>query len=316
VAYRLIDCCPVPTTDGFDDEVELLLKESGGTLASAYRGTGVADLLAQCGKHDQTYLYNGYVNGLPGFNPANPPGHSTHELHSDGVAYPIPNGQRLPHGWMCGLDVDDAHVAAFCAAARTHDWVVTVTYPGDPREGHHVNFRQEAEMGPTFEPLEKGDSGDRVEKASEILAYVHVPGSDFDHTYMHEKKSTFDGGMESAVKDFQRDHKLDDDGVIGKHTMQQLHVSERQEHEHRQVRDLKRELQNVEQNLHHLREGRDEVQGKLDKARTTAGHDAEQKDLVKRKEEAEKAIDEAGTHAEGLRQRIREHGADPGVAPS
>jgi hypothetical protein len=119
--YTLVNCSPVPAP--MAPIVSHLLRVSGASLQSAYRGTDASALLARCGKHDQAYLYNGWVRRLPGFNPANPPGRSTHELRSDGIAYRGPLGRRL-RWWQIGLDIDDAHVAAFIAAAAKDGWLV------------------------------------------------------------------------------------------------------------------------------------------------------------------------------------------------
>lgn len=130
--------CPAPLAP-FLREV---LSASGARLQSCYRGADAEALLHQLGKSSQRELYAGWVARRPGFNPANPPGFSTHELRNDGAAYPQwPRGARIPW-WACGIDVDDAHVPAFIAAARARGWVVTQTYPTSAGEYHHVNFRK------------------------------------------------------------------------------------------------------------------------------------------------------------------------------
>lgn len=119
-----------------------LLAESGASLQSCYRGADAEALLKQCGKHSQTSLYDGWCRRLPGFNPANPPGFSTHELRNDGAAYSQwKRGAKIPW-WAVGIDIDDAHVQAFIKAAAKHGWQVARTYPNSTAEYHHVNFRK------------------------------------------------------------------------------------------------------------------------------------------------------------------------------
>lgn len=212
MSYTLIDCCPAP--DGLAEELKILKAASGCAFASIYRGTDAADLLAQCGKHDQAWLYNNLPPGV-----ANPPGHSTHELFNDGVAYPGPDGMKLEY-WQVGLDIDDAHVEGFCAAARGRGWVATITYPGSAVEHHHVNFRFEPHAAPPFKPLRHGSRGPRVVRLTRRLHFIHHPGG---HAYLHRRYWKFKDPVVAAVKDFQRDHKnLRVDGVVGIHTHEQI----------------------------------------------------------------------------------------------
>src|ERR1043166_3090815 len=118
------------------------LKESGARLQSGYRGDDAAAraIMRRHGKSTQRQLYEGWRRRLPGFNPANPPGRSTHELKSDGVAYPyVPAGRNL-EWWQMGMDVDDAHVDRFLKALRRRGVQAWRPYPGG-REDPHVNIR-------------------------------------------------------------------------------------------------------------------------------------------------------------------------------
>src|SRR3954470_16711372 len=111
-------------------QVELLLHDvPHAQLLSAYRGDAARSLLKRLGGHTQAFLYHAWRRRLPGFNPANPPGRSTHELRSDGVAYRGPVGRKLSY-WCVGMDVDDGHVAAFKRAAAKHGWIAFQPYPG------------------------------------------------------------------------------------------------------------------------------------------------------------------------------------------
>jgi hypothetical protein len=120
------------------------LKESGATLLSGYRGPDRAarKILRKHGKHTQGELYIGWLKRLPGFNPANPPGLSTHELRSDGRAYPYRHPGAPLAWWQLGMDVDDAHVDRFLKALRRRGVQAWRPYPGS-REYHHVNIRAE-----------------------------------------------------------------------------------------------------------------------------------------------------------------------------
>lgn len=136
--YVLVQDCPVPKP--LAPILRKLLAESGARLQSCYRGVDAESLLHRCGKRSQRELYSGWCRRLPGFNPANPPGFSTHELRSDGVAYKVRRGKRLAW-WQCGIDIDDAHVQAFIRVAAKHKWQVWRPYPTGS-EYHHVNFRK------------------------------------------------------------------------------------------------------------------------------------------------------------------------------
>lgn len=117
------------------------LAATGATIFSCYRGSdpqGAAILHAH-GKHTQQQLYDGWRRHLPGFNPANRPGTSTHELRSDSAAFPGPTGRHLAW-WQCGMDIDDAHVNAFIAHLASRGVNAHRPY-GYGSEYHHVNLR-------------------------------------------------------------------------------------------------------------------------------------------------------------------------------
>jgi hypothetical protein len=73
-------------------------------LLSGDRRKGVAERFHH---QSQAALYACWLARRPGCNPANPPGRSTHELRSDGVAYRGPLGRRLLY-WQIGMDFDGA----------------------------------------------------------------------------------------------------------------------------------------------------------------------------------------------------------------
>jgi hypothetical protein len=137
--YVVIDGCPVPRL--LAKRIRLLKKDvPSARLQSCYRGKDAEKLLHAHGKHSQAELYAGWIARRPGFNPANPPGRSSHELRSDGVAYTGPVGRKLPW-WCCGMDFDDAHTGALIAAASRRGWVLRRPYPAGS-EFHHLNFER------------------------------------------------------------------------------------------------------------------------------------------------------------------------------
>lgn len=136
--FEVIDNCPVPAV--IAPQVRLLKHDvPSAVLQSGYRGDLAMRLLKRLGKSTQAMLYNGFLRHLPGYNPANPPGFSTHELHSDGVAYRGPRG-RLLRPFQCGLDWNDAAVPLLIAAARKRGWDLFRPYASGS-EYHHLNFR-------------------------------------------------------------------------------------------------------------------------------------------------------------------------------
>lgn len=118
----------------------------GGRLNSADRREGVAE---RYGRMSQAFLFAAWVAWstrrvlLRGFssssppNPANPVGRSTHDLHSDGVAYRGPVGRPLAW-WQLGMDADDAE--RLRAVATSLGYSAFRPY-ADGREAHHVNLR-------------------------------------------------------------------------------------------------------------------------------------------------------------------------------
>lgn len=160
----------------------------------------------------QKELYDGYAAGLPGFNPANPPGRSTHERRSDGVAYPGPIGRPL-RWWQCGID--SANSDAFIAAAKKRGWIVVRPYPVGS-EWHHVNFKK-APVLPRRD-LKRGVKNRRVKKLEKRLRFLGY----FPHKGKIDRY--FGHVTEQAVRDFQRRRGLVVDGVVGRHTWAQLTV--------------------------------------------------------------------------------------------
>lgn len=107
------------------------------TVTSADRRKGVPE---RYGKLSQAALYLGWIARRAGFNPANPPGRSTHELRSDAVAYRGPVGRPL-HWWQLGIDADDAGVGDLLRTLQRLGYAVFRPYHSGS-EHHHFNFRR------------------------------------------------------------------------------------------------------------------------------------------------------------------------------
>jgi len=212
--FKVIDCCPCPAD--LYPILKAIKDETGCVFASIYRGE---DPKAQkyltggppCFKHNQAWIYTHYPPGV-----ANPPGRSTHECKNDGVAYPWWRVFASIPWWACGIDVDDAHVQAFCNAARRHGWIATVTYPGSPVEYHHVNFRKQPVI--PFRDIKPNARGPRVLYFTYRLQKMGYISKATQHYY---------GPVVTAIKKFQKQHRLVVDGIIGPATWNQINVQYR-----------------------------------------------------------------------------------------
>lgn len=137
--FAIIDRCPVPRAIAVQVRV-LKAEVPHARLQSCYRGNAAKGLLHRLGKSTQAMLYWGFLRHLPGFSPANPPGRSTHELFSDGVAYRGPVGRPLS-SWQVGMDWNDDAIADLQRAAHKHGWELFRPYHSGS-EYHHLNFRK------------------------------------------------------------------------------------------------------------------------------------------------------------------------------
>lgn len=209
--YAVIDRCPVPV--GLAAVVAEAKRRGAGTLQSCYRGDDARGVLNRFGKHSQFQLYWGWVHRLPGYNPANPPGYSTHEKRNDGAAYPgLRRGAPLPDEW-CGMDWGSgAHAVSVIRALGI---ACHQTYPGSAREQQHVNLTQRlTARWKTFRlplpPLRGGSRGPRVRVlviALQQLGYLPHP--------LGHPLSYFGGWVNTAVARFQHAHGLKTDSVVG-----------------------------------------------------------------------------------------------------
>ena len=198
--------------------IQRCLDKSGSGLNSCLRTQAAVNYARQHGAllSSQTELYQGYITGQPGYNPANPPGRSTHERRSDGVAYPGPVGRPLM-GWQVGMDLSDSQ--GFIDAAKREGWICFRPYPVGS-EWHHVNFRRRP-IWP-FKPLKRGSRRGKVTQLERRLKFLG---------YGKELKidKHFGAKTQRAVKTYQRERGLRVDGVVGIHTWTQLKVDFRRE---------------------------------------------------------------------------------------
>lgn len=134
-AFRTIQGCPVHAD--IAPYIAICLLDCGAVVNSIYRGSDAAAILHRHGKHSQAELYQLFLDGAG--NPANPPGFSSHELRSDGVAYPVARGEPLAW-WQQGFDVNDTDVERVIAAGARYGWQLHRPYSSGS-EFHHLNFR-------------------------------------------------------------------------------------------------------------------------------------------------------------------------------
>lgn len=187
------------------------------------RDKRAASLLHAIGQHTQAEVIDLHAQGVPGYGPANPVSRTTHCRRNDGVAYPLPAGVLLPW-WGRGIDVDINRRNEFCAEARKRGWVVTPTYPGAVGEAQHVNFRRVPRI--VLPPLKRGSHGPRVRRLNRALVYLHRPDGE---SYLTKELSSshFNAATDRAVRRFQRDHGLADDGTVGIHTQRAIRAAVR-----------------------------------------------------------------------------------------
>lgn len=217
--FVIIDDCPVPKQ--LADDIVQIKKVSGAHLNSCDRSQEAEPFLSRFGKMSQRQLFDGFQLRKPGFNPANPPGFSTHERHNDGVAYPLERGAPL-EWWQVGMDWDNP--PAVIKAAAKLGWIVTTTYPGNAREVQHLNFRKEPET--EFPIVHEGDTGPEVQKMTSVLATVKSPVD--HHPYLPEAFPHYGPKVVAALKKFQLEHHQKPDGKMGPQTATQLAVAKRQ----------------------------------------------------------------------------------------
>lgn len=211
------------------------------------------------------------------------------------------------HGWGINVDVPAYVRALIDKYGAQFGW--SKSWSDAPSEWWHITYQSghysgpdpgpDYVAGPTFDVLRRGDQGDRVLDLTKKLAFVHRPRKDGHAPYMGNTRREFDGNVEDAVKKFQRDHHLQDDGEVGERTWDQLTDAVKREKKNREINALKNDLADLEDALDALRDRRREADRK--------DHDAEVKDLTQR-------IEAKAKDAERLRHKITELGGNPATA--
>lgn len=223
--YELIDCKPVPAK--LAPAMRRVRATGSAVLTSCARNQEAVDFARRmgCTLSSQVELYAGWVARRRGFNPANPPGRSTHEFRNDGVAYAGRAGSKL-RWWQVGQDWGTRAGAEETVREYARlGFTAAVTYPGNPREGHHINLRKMPRIIKPFPILKRGSRGARVKEVTRRLAVARTPG---DKTpYLPGPQSIFDAKVWEALRRFQKDHGQKADGIYGRQTARQLAASYR-----------------------------------------------------------------------------------------
>ncbi len=81
-------------------------------------------------------------------------------------------------------------------------------------EPWHYNFVGGVDF-PSFEPMQKGSHGKRVERMTKRLSFIHEPGG---KAFLEGPSEKFTAAVEKAVRHFQKVLKLEVDGVVGPKT--------------------------------------------------------------------------------------------------
>jgi hypothetical protein len=140
--FRVVQDCPCGKL--LAPYVAIITGIAHAQVNSIYRGLDAEPILNAHGKHSQAQLYQMFLSGKGA--PANPPGFSTHEQKSDGLAYPsIPRGRDLAW-WQVGFDVNDTDVLTCMRVAGRYGWHLFRPYTAGS-EHHHLNFYQEPRPG-------------------------------------------------------------------------------------------------------------------------------------------------------------------------
>jgi lysozyme len=215
--FEVVDGCPVPVEAA--PLVHAAKQRTGETLNSCFRGVEARAILNAHGKHDQAYLYQGWLRRLPGFNPANPPGSSPHECRSDGVSPPgFRRGARIP----AVLVGQDWGPDAWRVVAAYRAMGVPAYHPyASAFERQHVGIASVPKKMPGA--LEEGVRDRRVTLLKRALHVCVRPKSGGKHYWpFPDRKPNFTPALAQAIRDFQHDHGLKPDGIVGHMTQVQI----------------------------------------------------------------------------------------------
>lgn len=210
-----------------DDIIGRVVAKVRDQPISVYRGSDAAPILNRHDKHTQPQIWQAYLNGTAAsigvIGIPNRPGRSTHECRSDGVAYRGPVGRKLDD-WQCGMDWPNNSIGAVMAAFRSfgerpfHPYASGVEY-------HHVNLLAAPKVANSFLPLHPGQVH-RWHVSSGLFVFILTTRLK-NCGYLKQRTSTFDGHVEQAVKNFQKQHHMTVDGIVGDHTWTSVKAAER-----------------------------------------------------------------------------------------
>jgi lysozyme len=219
--------CPCPVE--LAPFVREVMRRTGVSPVTIYRGDEPAALriLHAHGKHSQAELVQAYnegraaslgINGQP-----NPPGFSTHELFNDGTAFPVPRGAKLDP-MQCGMDWPIHAVPTVIREFEKLGCDPFRPYGAASTEAQHICCRAEGGRLSILrrlasDPIEPGDRSEAVRTVQVYLVRARLLPQDFD---VAERVGTYGPRMVAAVKEFQRRHRLEVDGIVGPKTFAAL----------------------------------------------------------------------------------------------
>lgn len=214
--FLIVDQCPAPRS--IAPYIYLVIRRADQAASSIYRGEDAKTLLHKHGKRTQAEIHR----DLPAIS--NPAGQSQHECRSDGNANPGPVGRVLEE-WEVGVDSggDDALSKARIEAAADHyGWRARHPYSRGV-EGHHWCFAERPKATGALRArvigvrlvlffsdrpsIKLGSKGRRAQTLKRRLVKL-----DYLDKYV---RGPIGQDAVKAIKQFQRDHKLQVDGVAG-----------------------------------------------------------------------------------------------------
>lgn len=219
--------CPCPAE--LAPFVREVMRRTGSAPVTIYRGSepDALAILHAHGKHSQAELValaaagRGAEAGIKGT--PNPAGQSTHELCSDGRAFPGPLGSRLDP-MQCGMDWPDGDVPRVIAEFAKLGCEPFRPYGASTNESQHICCRAEGARLDILarlrsDPINPGDRSEAVRTVQVYLVRAGLLPQDFD---VAERVGTYGPKMVAAVKAFQTRHRLEIDGIVGPKTFAAL----------------------------------------------------------------------------------------------
>jgi GH24 family phage-related lysozyme (muramidase) len=219
--------CPCPAE--LAPFVREVMRRTGSRPTTIYRGSepDALAILHASGKHSQAELValaaagRGAEAGIKGT--PNPAGQSTHELCSDSRAFPGPVGRRLDP-MQCGMDWPEGDVPRVIAEFAKLGCEPFRPYGASLNEAQHICCRAEGARLSVLarlrsDPINAGDRSEAVRTVQVYLVRARLLPQDFD---VAERVGTYGPKMVAAVREFQRRHRLEVDGIVGPKTFAAL----------------------------------------------------------------------------------------------